>query len=152
MFEIFCEIFVKIFEKSWCYFTRVIRSNLSKISHRIEDDSIFFLLFFFLQTDQQSVPDQIHSSTPNSNAKSDKATATLIRHLLTENKQMNSKLRKIKEELLFVCELCSRCPTCVKEKKLKKASMSSLRQRSAASTSEVNDLQKHHVRPPSRIK
>lgn len=74
-----------------------------------------------------------------SGKKSDTAAAAVIRHLLTENKQMNTKLRKLKEDLEFTYKMCAGCANCLKEKKLKKSSVLSLRQKSSASTSEVND-------------
>lgn len=91
-----------------------------------------------LQAEQQFVG-QSPSGTNGSAKKSDTAAAAVIRQLLTENRQMNSKLRKLKDELLYTYEMCAGCANCLKEKRLKKASVLNLRQKSAATTSEVND-------------
>lgn len=78
----------------------------------------------------------------NGVSKTDKGTAVIIQRLLIENKKVNSRLRKVKEDLLQLYEQCSGCPNCVNEKNLKKSSILSLRTQSqvvAAGTSEVNE-------------
>lgn len=90
--------------------------------------------------EQSSLRESIHPITSDNSAKAEEAAAALIRHLLADNKHMNVKLRKVKDELLLIKELCSSCSTCIQEKKLKKLAATNLRQRSMASpASEVID-------------